>query len=110
VRHAYLIVAALAILSVGCMGVPVAQVEVALELNAAEATTYADLAGFTRQLLTAGQAAAPDTQKKFWADSMRLIMTMKEIDPAVREDMFNKLTDLIILAKTGERPPAPEVE
>jgi uncharacterized protein YpuA (DUF1002 family) len=91
------------------MGVPVAQVETALELNAAEATTYADLAGFTRQLLTAGEAAAPDTQKKFWTDSlialnenvdqfaqenrdlMRLIMTMKEIDPAVREDMFNKL-------------------
>lgn len=115
------------VLLIGCVGVPVDKVETALALNEAEATVYADLAGFTRRVLMAGQQASPADQKQFWIDSlealdenveqfaqgnrdlMRLIFTMKEIDPKVQQDLFDKLTTLIIMAKTGERP-EPEVE
>lgn len=112
--------AALLLLVVGCMGVPVQQVETAIKLNEASATTYTDLASFTRKVLAAGERAAPDAMKQWWRDSLtaldenvdkfaqsnkdllRLIASMQEIDPALRQEMYDRITELIILAKTGK--------
>jgi hypothetical protein len=103
------------------MGVPVQQVETAIKLNEAGATTYTDLAVFTRGVLVAGEKAAPETMKPWWRDSitaldenvdkyaqsnrdlLRLISSMQEIDPALRLEMYDRIADLIIIAKTGTK-------
>lgn len=117
----------LAALAVGC-GATKAQTDVGLDLNKAQATTYTDLAVFTRKVLTAGLNAAPAEKKQFWRDGlaaldanaseferenrdlMRLILTMSELDPAAQQRYIEDLTTLIIAAKTGTIPPATVTE
>lgn len=107
---------------IGCVGVPKTQVETALQLNQNQATTYADLATFTRKVLQAGLAAAPADKKQFWTDSLaaldenadafvrsnsdliRLVTSMESLDAATRQQYLDDLTKLIIAVKTGEAP------
>lgn len=107
---------------VGC-GASQRQVQDLLDANVEQAKAFADRARFDKTLYEKHyRKATPGAQQEFWKgviesgqenvsdferanqQVIRLALASRELDPEQRQRYVEQLTQLIILAKTGELP------